>query len=368
MALQNFVDKVGPAVSAAWLNAVDVLKYTVFGDAATKAEARAALTSDAPMSIGQGGTGATTAAAARAALFGQTALAIADGGTGGTTAALARASLTNDAPFSVAQGGTGVITQAALAALVGGFGLVGSVTAATTVDLGAISGNPHFVGISGSTTITSFGNSASTNAPVYLLKCTGSFSIQTGASLSILGMSTGATFTPGTGDLFMAFYNGSGSWNLYPISLVNQVYCIAGSFTPNWTGFSSNPTGSIEYTVHRAGLMNKYVGVAYARHSFVTLWLNGTTGTSNGTGWTITNLPADICPDSGAGDTIYTSVVGVVDNGTTQASPAYISITSGGVMTFNKTAASGAWTNTGNKGFVNSKICIQYAMSPSSTA
>lgn len=43
MALQNFVDKVGPIVSATWLNVVDVLKFTVFADASTKAEARTAL-------------------------------------------------------------------------------------------------------------------------------------------------------------------------------------------------------------------------------------------------------------------------------------------------------------------------------------
>lgn len=61
MTLQNFVDKSLPVVSAAWLNQVDVLKETVFAAAATKALARVALTSDAPWSIGQGGTGATAA-------------------------------------------------------------------------------------------------------------------------------------------------------------------------------------------------------------------------------------------------------------------------------------------------------------------
>lgn len=64
MALQNFVDKV-TTVATSWLNSVDVLLDTVFGSATTKAAARAALTSDAPMSLAQGGTGATTAAAAR---------------------------------------------------------------------------------------------------------------------------------------------------------------------------------------------------------------------------------------------------------------------------------------------------------------
>ena len=65
MALQNFVDKVGPVVSAAWLNAVDRLKFSIFADAATKAEARVALTSDDPLEITNGGTGARTPADAR---------------------------------------------------------------------------------------------------------------------------------------------------------------------------------------------------------------------------------------------------------------------------------------------------------------
>lgn len=64
MALQNFVDKVGPVISAAWLNAVDNIKFTVLDDATSKAAARLALTTDAPLEIGNGGTGARTAALA----------------------------------------------------------------------------------------------------------------------------------------------------------------------------------------------------------------------------------------------------------------------------------------------------------------
>lgn len=57
MPLQNYIDKVGPVVSAAWLNAVDVIKFTIFADAATKAAARTALTLDAALEIANGGTG-----------------------------------------------------------------------------------------------------------------------------------------------------------------------------------------------------------------------------------------------------------------------------------------------------------------------
>ena len=60
MSLMNFVDRTIPVVSAAWLNAIDTIKYTIFADATTKAAARTALTSDAPLEVGNGGTGQRT--------------------------------------------------------------------------------------------------------------------------------------------------------------------------------------------------------------------------------------------------------------------------------------------------------------------
>lgn len=93
-ALKNYQDYAGPTVSAAWLNMVDALLTTVFGQAATPAAARTALYSDAPLEVANGGTAARTLAAART-------------------------SLTSDAPWSVAQGGTGqtVAGQALLVSL-----------------------------------------------------------------------------------------------------------------------------------------------------------------------------------------------------------------------------------------------------------
>lgn len=46
MPLQNFTDFLPPTVKAAWLNGVDVLKFTIFGDATTKPAARTALELD----------------------------------------------------------------------------------------------------------------------------------------------------------------------------------------------------------------------------------------------------------------------------------------------------------------------------------
>lgn len=62
MALQNFVDFLPPSVKAAWLNAVDVLKFTVFDDASTKALARTALQLDAQLVANGVDSGAANAA------------------------------------------------------------------------------------------------------------------------------------------------------------------------------------------------------------------------------------------------------------------------------------------------------------------
>lgn len=63
MPLQNFIAKSLPAISAAWLNVVDALKFTVFDDATTKAQARAALSLDAGVFAWQGiDSGAVNAA------------------------------------------------------------------------------------------------------------------------------------------------------------------------------------------------------------------------------------------------------------------------------------------------------------------
>jgi hypothetical protein len=59
MALINFQD-LKTVVSAAWLNAVDTIKFTIFADATTKAQARTALTSDLPLEEANGGTGSRT--------------------------------------------------------------------------------------------------------------------------------------------------------------------------------------------------------------------------------------------------------------------------------------------------------------------
>lgn len=60
---------------------------------------------------------------------------------------------------------------------------------------------------------------------------------------------------------------------------------ITGNFTPTWTGFSVAPTGKIFYTKIGALVVLQFDA-------------SGTTGTSNATSMTITNLPAVLRPQS----------------------------------------------------------------------
>jgi len=74
---QNFVNNQLPAVSANWLNGVDVTVNSVLGGAQTVSQAQTALAIPAlPVSVANGGTGATTASAALTALGGTTLAAV----------------------------------------------------------------------------------------------------------------------------------------------------------------------------------------------------------------------------------------------------------------------------------------------------
>jgi hypothetical protein len=97
---QGFVSNNTPVVTAAFLNGIDVTCNFVLGGATTVAQALAALglsggglTLSNPVTVAQGGTGATTAVAALAALGLSVPVTIAQGGTGATTAAAALTAL-----------------------------------------------------------------------------------------------------------------------------------------------------------------------------------------------------------------------------------------------------------------------------------
>lgn len=113
---------------------------------------------------------------------------------------------------------------------------------------------------------------------------------------------------------------------------------ISGSWVPTWTGFSVNPTGSIFY--------QKIGGMVIA-----ILDALGTTGTSNNTAMTITNVPAALRPAS-SGRPVQPCMV--VDNGADAVGAFGFSGTPGSTIIFYKGTAppsAAGFTAAGTKGF-----------------
>jgi hypothetical protein len=93
---------------------------------------------------------------------------------------------------------------------VGTFGQEVSLASAATTDLGIAPA--HTVLLTGSTTITSFGTTASIAAPYYLLRFAGALTLTYNASSMILP--GGASITTSSGDSAIAQYLGTGLWRV----------------------------------------------------------------------------------------------------------------------------------------------------------
>lgn len=126
----------------------------------------------------------------------------------------------------------------------------------------------------------------------------------------------------------------SGSFILISSGIAPSV--LTGSFVPAWTGFSAAPTCTIFYT--------KIGGLIVLQFGAV-----NTTGTSNATAMTITNLPAILRPST---DPNARVVCPVTDNGAQAAGAFGFGVTPGTIVFFKGTAPpSGAgFTGAGTKG------------------
>lgn len=92
---------------------------------------------------------------------------------------------------------------------VGTFGQEAPIASAATTDLGSL---PAHVGqITGTTTITSFGTSASLSAPIYIIRFASSLTLTDSASLILPG---NASIQTQSGDSALVQYLGSGSWKV----------------------------------------------------------------------------------------------------------------------------------------------------------
>lgn len=105
---------------------------------------------------------------------------------------------------TVTVGADGRITN-----ITGGSGVQTSLASATTTDLGTVASRN--VLITGSTTISSFGSSASVTSPIFWIEFSGVLVLTNSAALELPG---NANITTAAGDTAIVEYNGGGNWKV----------------------------------------------------------------------------------------------------------------------------------------------------------
>jgi hypothetical protein len=215
---------------------------------------------------------------------------------------------------------------------IGTFGTESTVASATTTDLG--SATAHVVKVTGNASITFFGTSAQTVAPIYIVRFTGTATLNNTSSLVLPG---GQNIVTQAGDALIAQYQGSNVWQ---VLLYQRQSASTGTFNGTATGFSGALTpGEPTVTWTLSSTMSGPI---------VSLNIPGFYGTSNATTLTITGMPASLYPARNQ----LQLYAGVENGGATSQYAGSVVIGSTGTMTFWPFADVGAtaWTNTGTKG------------------
>lgn len=133
---------------------------------------------------------------------------------------------------------------AALGVAPGEFGPQTAIASAATCDLGSVGSNNVLV--TGTTTITSLGSSASLSAPLFLVQFAASLTLTDNATSLILP--GGATITTAADDTLLALYLGGGNWRVLsymaadgsPASITGAEATIASAATVNLGAAGSN--------------------------------------------------------------------------------------------------------------------------------
>lgn len=110
-----------------------------------------------------------------------------------------------------------------------GFGAETNVASASTTDLGAASPNFHLINVTGTTTITSFGSTASIALPIYIVKFAASLTLTNGAALVLPGA---VNITTQANDYGLFEYLGSGNWRCvqyWPATQTGKFLVTSGS-------------------------------------------------------------------------------------------------------------------------------------------
>ncbi len=152
-------------------------------------------------------------------------------------------------------------------------GVLTNLASATTSDLGSIPS--HNVNVTGTTTITSFGSSASTAYPIYYITFAGSLTLTQNASSLILP--GGVNITTAAGDTAIAAYLGSGNWRVisFTAAAVSPSATLPApqgrlTLTTGVPVMSSNTTaqGTVYYTPYTGNVMPVFAGAGWVSQTF----------------------------------------------------------------------------------------------------
>lgn len=185
-----------------------------------------------------------------------------------------------------------------------GFGTQTALVGTSTTDIGTVP--THNVLITGTSSITSFGTTATTSAPVYLLQFQGALTLTyNGTSMILIG---GTNITTAANDAALMQYLGSGNWIMLMYqraagapapaapSFQYQLFTVSGTFTVpagtvastvfkfTLTGGGGSATGASNYTSGGAGATAIYYanGLTAGATVAVTVGAVGTPGSDGG--------------------------------------------------------------------------------------
>ena len=161
---------------------------------------------------------------------------------------------------------------------VGGYGPLTNVASAATVDLGAVPS--HSINITGTTTVTSFGSSATTTYSVYHIRFGGVMTLtQNGASFSLPGQ---ANITTAVGDHCYALYLGGGVWEIFNYSKFSGIPVIPTPVRGLIGGLVLSGGGSQTLTIATGAATSDDVSVYMSLGAFTKTFANWAVGSGNG--------------------------------------------------------------------------------------
>jgi len=191
-----------------------------------------------------------------------------------------------------------------------------TVASSSTVDLSTI--NANFISVTGTHTINSFGTVQAGAQRTILFN--GSLTVSSSTNIVLPGSTSIQT---AANDIMVIVSDSGGIWRCVSYTSASGTI---GTWSPSWTGFSSNPTVSVaEYSL---------IG------DVCTVWLYAGAGTSNATTKTVT-LPF------AAKYANIRSIESITNSGTNAAGLVQTTANSN-ILTCYATAAGGAWTASGS--------------------